>query len=217
MRGWLISADVNGSDRWKKTYGESGDHTLSWVDERDDETTLIGRFRAEDGTDEAWYLRVDSEGKVEAERHWAPKTWTRLHTAVSHPTGDVLAAGLVSSTELGPDDGDASLWIGRLTPTGQTTWDRFEHTDVSEMTQAVAWKDGLALVVRTGAIGAHDRGAWLVRASADGVVVWTELNVPGEIDLVEVHAINSDTLQLIVVISDKEGVSWTSYPLVLND
>ena len=215
MQGWLIAADMDGSDQWKMKYGGTGDHALTWVTTSEAETIAVGRYRAEMAPDEAWYVRVDAEGKVLAERHWAPKDWTRLSTAVAHPTGDLIAAGLVSSTDLGPDDGAASLWIGRLTPKGMTTWDRFEREDVSEVNNAVPWKGGLAVVVRTGGVGTADRRTWLVRCTDDGVVTWTALNLPEGVDLAEVHAVNEDTLQLVAVISDKEGISWTSYALAL--
>ncbi len=217
MKGWMISADIAGSDRWKQMYGGDGDYAITWVDAREDGAVAIGRFRTLEGTDEAWYVRTDDKGEVAAERHWAPKTWTKLQTGAAHPTGDILAAGLVSSSELGPDDGNASLWIGRMTPSGGTTWDRFEREDVSEISQAVAWKGGLALVARTGALGTLDRRTWLVRSNDNGDVVWTTLNVPQEIDFAEVHAVTEDTLQFVAVLSDKDGVSWTSYPLVLKD
>jgi len=217
MKGWLIAADSGGSDKWKMKYGGGGNHEMAWVDARPDSTVAVGRFRADSGTDQAWYVRTDKDGNIAAERHWAPKTWTGLKTGVSHPTGDVIAVGLVAETELGPDDGDASLWIGRLTPKGNASWDRFERDDVSAISPAVAWKGGMALVARTGAIGTVDRRTWLVRCSDNGDVSWSELGVPDDIDLAEVHAINEETLQFVAVMSDKEGVSWTSYPLVLKD
>ena len=215
--GWLITADRDGSDKWKRTYGDSGERGLGWVSAQSDGIVGLGYSRTAEGTDEAWYLRTSPDGELEIEQQWASKSWTRLSTGVAHPSGDVLGAGLTSAHQFGADDGEASLWIGRINSMGVPTWDRSEREDVSEISSAVAWGDGLALVARTGGIGTADRRTWLVRADGAGAVQWTELNVPVEIDFAEVHAITEDTLQFVAVIADDLGVSWTSYPLVLKD
>jgi len=215
--GWLIKADRDGSDKWKMTYGEAGEHALNWVTTLNGGIIGVGYSRSRAGTDEAWYVRTNADGQAEVDRQWVTKTWSRLTSGVAHPSGDVFAVGFASATEFGADDGEASLWIGRLNSMGVPTWDRNERDDVSEITSAVPWDGGLAVVARTGAIGTQDRRTWLVRASEAGTVTWTELNVPREIDFAEVHAISEDTLQFVAVIADDLGVSWTSYPLALND
>jgi hypothetical protein len=48
-------------------------------------------------------------------------------------------------------------------------------------------------------------------------VTWTELNVPSDVDYAAVHPQAQETLQLVAVITDEMGVSWTLYPLELNN
>ena len=216
--GWMIAADRDGSDTWKRTYGEDGQYALNWVHQEADGIVALGTRRTTDGTDEAWFLRTDRDGQVSAERTWQSKTWSQLTTGIAHSSGDILAAGLVSPSQFGADDGEASLWIGRLNrATGTPAWDRIEREDVSELSMAVSWKDGLAIVARTGGIGTLDRRTWLVRSSSAGEVTWTELNVPSDVDYAAVHPQAQETLQLVAVITDEMGVSWTLYPLELNN
>jgi hypothetical protein len=215
--GWLIAADRDGSDIWKRTYGDTGDYALNWVHQGENGIVAIGTRRTSTGTDAAWFLHTDATGTISAERNWQPKTWTQLTTGIAHDSGDIFAAGLVSPNQFGADDGEASLWIGRLNNAGLSAWDRIERDDLSELSMAVPWRDGIALVARTGGIGTLDRRTWLVRSSGSGEVTWTELNVPEEVNYAAVHSISSDTLKLVAVISDEMGVSWTTYPLELND
>ncbi len=208
--GWLISAQGSGSENWSKSYGGDGTHALHWTEPLEDGGAVsIGRWHGPGSSgDQAWYLRVDEAGEVVVDQRWDTGGWSHLGTAVLHGTGDVIAAGLASGSRYGQEDGEATLRVLRIADDGVTVWERAERHDVSDVSAAIPWRGGMALCVKTGEMSSIGRRTWLVQVTREGKLTWTDLLLPVDIELAQVHAVDDSSMGLLAVASGEEGVRW---------
>jgi len=208
--GWMIMAAASGSETWSKSYGGDGEHVLHWATPLEaGGAAAVGRWHGTASTgDQAWYLRVDETGEVVVDQRWDTGGWSHLGTAIVHGTGDVIAAGLASGGPYGQEDGEATLRILRIGDDGTTVWERSERHDVSDVSPGIPFRGGMALCVKTGEMSSIGRRTWLVQVSREGTMIWTDLLLPVDVELAQLHPISDTQMGLLAVATGEDGVRW---------
>lgn len=205
LRGWVVRTDHNGRELWKAQAGQSAGQGLAWL--TDVGGTLVGAgWQAGEATDDAWVAVFDQVGAVVLDRAWPDPAWTRLNGGRPLGDGDLLVTGMSAPTEEASLDGAGSLWAARLSADGTSRWDRAERTDLSLVTRATPWGQGVAVAALRGAYGT-DRTAMVATIAPDGTTRWTDAPVPPGVTWVEVHAVDGK-LVLVAVIADRRGFAW---------
>jgi hypothetical protein len=211
QRGWLVKADAEGRDEWKRQYGDAAKQELLWLANAGG--VLVAAGYQHDETDDAWVIAVDATGELLLDKRFSEPGWTRLHTGSLLPDGDLLAVGLRHETQNGALDGAASLWSVRLGPDGEIRWDRSERSDLSLLTKAVRWGDGIAIAGLVGPVGT-ERRAVFAHIAQSGATTWTELDLPISPDWLQL-SVTGAVLGLVATKTDELGVLWTHKPVEL--
>lgn len=210
LRGWVVRTDHNGRDVWKAQAGSAPAQGLSWLSEIGG--TLVGAgWQAGAETDDAWVAVFDQVGAVVLDRAWPDAAWTRLNAGRLLADGDLLVTGISAPTDEAGLDGTGSLWAARLSADGTSRWDRAERNDLSLVTRATPYGNGVAVAALRGAYGT-DRAVVVATIAPDGTTRWTDAPVPAGVTWAEVHGVGGK-LVLVAVIADKDRFAWRSVEL----
>ncbi|WP_132061545.1 hypothetical protein [Halorussus amylolyticus] len=169
--GWALRLDAEGTSEWSQTYATPEGYSAGYLraivpietDEGADGYYLAGKVEGD--SDDAWALRVESEGSARwqatAGGSSRDDVWAAAPASAGAADGFVLA-GETESNSTGPRDG----WLVKFDANGSVGWERRHGGDGTQwLDSAMRTADGFLF---TGSSNAGPYG------SADGYVVATD-------------------------------------------
>jgi len=178
---WIIAMDMDtGELLWERRHGTPGeDGAVSAIEAASGGIAIAG-YSQRPGLSsfDNWVVRLDSNGDMLWQRHFARGIFSSGTAISAAPEGGFFVAGL---SQLRTPRDSKSLVI-RLSDDGETLWQRLS----SDIGSAEAWgaaptDDGGVVVVsaaKLGGLGQSD--ARLVRFSPSGEIIWSRLHGGGK-------------------------------------
>jgi hypothetical protein len=172
---YIVKSDLNGTEKWKTTFGNAGDDSANWIEQTSDGGYIVAgytRKKYEDKSD-IWVIKLDKEGK---------KSWdSKLGGANSDeammvkPTrdgGGYIITGFTESYGAGGRD----AYSAYLNNDGILVWEKtFGGTGNDGFNAVIQDKDHAFLMVGyTDSSGAGSRDAFIVKTNVSGQLIWKQ-------------------------------------------
>ncbi len=122
---WALRVDVDGSQVFSTTYGETLDQiALAVAATADGDWVLAGQTRTGSEPADALALRIDANGKALWQKTWPTDTWNRFGAVAVLQSGNLVFGG----TFRGPGDkGAYDAWLVRTDADGAVLTDEKSH------------------------------------------------------------------------------------------
>lgn len=187
---WVAKLDSTGSLQWQKCLGGTQTEQAYWVEQTSDGGFILsgstssndGDVDASHGNEEAWVVKLASDGSLEWQKSLGGSLNEIAHTAKQTSDGGYIIGAHNSSS-----DGDATscqgfldLWLVKLDPSGNLLWQKsYGGSDLDQYSSAIQTSDGGYLLAGlaastdgdvTGNHGGQD--AWVLKLDSAGNVQW---------------------------------------------
>ena len=164
---WLLRTDLEGNERWNRTYG-GRDHDNGWAVCTTDGGIAVTGFTASYGAPNSnlWLLHTDSQGNEQWNvTYGGPGCETGF---AIEPVGDGYAVAGYYESCGGPYD----LWLLHTDGEGTMRWNRTYGGDGIEVARDMAVLDGgFALTGWTSTYGTGGTDAWLLVTDSQGKIM----------------------------------------------
>ena len=174
---WLVRMDAQGKELWRQTYGGVGQEWANAVVETRDGGFVVAGYARDPKTriSSAWVFRTDKVGKLVWEHTYGGEHASEAKAIIETDGGGYVVVG---STGGGGTNGSATtksdMWLLRLTPSGETLWNRTFGKEADEYANGlVQLPDGdYILAGYTESLGNGKKDMLLVRVSNAGKEKW---------------------------------------------
>ncbi|MHB8773334.1 MAG: hypothetical protein ACYC7J_20280 [Syntrophales bacterium] len=200
----VLRVGPSGTPVWQKTYGSSGSDIAGSIRTcPDGGFILAGHSESFGNSDQAWVLKLGSDGAVQWQKAYGGTGDDWAHSVRPAGDGGYIVAGTTWSFEAGKSD----AWVLKLTADGTVQWERRiggpEFDDGYDVLPLAGGGYLLAGATRsfgsggTGPGGTPNPDAWLVRFDASGAVVWQKTYGGTGMDEARTLALSSDDMVLV--------------------
>ncbi len=170
------------SNQWAKTYGGSSlDNVKNVVQTSDGSFVFAGVTSSYGaGSNDAWVLKLDSDGVAEWEKTYGSNTTESLYSF--HQTSDggfVIGGHTISYTA-----GGADAWFLKLDSDGVVEWEKTYGGSKDDYFDSIHQTSdgGFAVAGRTSSYGAGYQDVWVLKLDSGGVVEWEKTYGGSEYD-----------------------------------
>lgn len=169
---WLIKTDMNGSQQWKKTFGEKKEYSVgvgmsngpfTAQQTSDGGFILVGSmFWDEENSDPVWLIKADANGNQQWKKKLGPGWIYSVHQ--TRDDGFILAGGTSYNA-------DGKTWLIRTDANGNEQWNSSFARSINGIINSIkSTRDGgyiLAGIGLTGPFGFGDSNALLIKVSKE--------------------------------------------------
>lgn len=170
---WLVRLDAKGKELWRQTYGSVGQEWANSVVETRDGGFVVAGYARDPKTriSSAWVFRTDKTGKLMWEHSYGGEHASEAKSIIETDGGGYVVVG---STGGNSSTTKSDIWLLRLTPSGETLWNRTFGKEADEYASGlVQLPDGdYILAGYTESLGNGKKDMLLVRVSNAGKEKW---------------------------------------------
>jgi hypothetical protein len=167
---WLVKTYSDGYERWKKTFGATGDEWGVAVLETKDggyAVAAVTTSRGSGGSD-GWILKTDSDGNLEWETTIGGSKNDGI-TSILEIEDGYLIVGFTESYGAGGKD----VWLVKTDSEGERIWEKTFGKDGDERGNYIReMEDGYVVVGVSDSGGSGGRDFWLTRTDIEGEKIW---------------------------------------------
>lgn len=232
---WLVKLDASGNIGWQKVYGGSGsDFAQNVIQAPDGGYYIIGLTSSNDGdvsgnhgAYDAWVLKVDALGTIVWQKTYGGTGYDQVRDAKLHPDGDLLIAGFTDSNDgdvLG-NHGGSDFWFLRINQTGAIVLQNCFGGTGSDFAYGIGFSADGGIVLTGSTLSSNGDvtgnpsalwGAWTIKISASGSIIWDRYSPPGTKGDAGGNAV-ATTIDGIIVAGSKYINDWADIWLVRYD
>jgi hypothetical protein len=170
---WLVKTDSSGNMVRNKTYGSNyNDEAHSLVQTGDGGFLIAGDTAFESGNEDAWLVKVGSNGSMIWNRTFGGPTLDTFLSLAQLKDGSIALSGYTSSYGSGSND----AWLVKTDSTGTLQWNKTYGGPNDEQTYSLINADdgGFALVGQA-TVDTH-KNYWLAKTDSSGNLQWNIKN-----------------------------------------
>lgn len=164
---WLIKINANGDMQWNKTYGGSlNDEAFCVIQTRDGGYALAGDTASASSTEDAWFVKTDSNGNVQWNQTYGQTGIDAMLSVVQLNDDAYVLGGWTSSFGAGSTD----AWLLKTGSNGNMLWNRTYGGLLDDTAYSMVKVDdgGFALAGSTRVSANASLDFWLIRADSNG-------------------------------------------------
>ena len=173
----LVKTDSLGYVEWRRTFGGLYDDTAYSVEQTADGGYIVGgytRSLSGGGFADVYLIKTDPNGVAEWERTYGGDQEDLGFSAQQTSDGGYVIAGWTCSQGAGPDD----AYLIKTGPSGELIWDEPFGGSGSDVAYSVivsgeGREEEYVLAGCTDSFGGGDDDIYLIRANAEGILVWS--------------------------------------------
>jgi uncharacterized delta-60 repeat protein len=170
---WVLKLNSTGGVTWQKTYGGIYDDRVYSVQQTSDGGYIVAGYTDSSGdgqNDHIWVLKLNSTGGVTWQKTYGGSSSDEAYSVKQTSDGGYIVAGWTYS--FGP--GSINIWVLKLDPTGNVTWQKAYGGKNSNLGYSLAetLDGGYIVAGMTTSFGAGNQVVWVLKLEAGGKIVW---------------------------------------------
>lgn len=132
LDSWVARLRQDGSLRWGKHFGGSGNEKVCSLHERDPETYIVVNTSDSDdqqiethlGAKDVWIFTIDSTLEILDQQTYGGEDNDDIHDSILEEDGSLVLAGTTFSQEgqIGRNQGGGDMWVFKINPIGIVLW-----------------------------------------------------------------------------------------------
>jgi len=171
---WLIKTDLNGTEEWNNTFGNTGnDYAYSVQQTNDDGYIIAGKTSSfGTGSPEAWLIKTDSGGIEEWNQTFGNNIDDYARSVQQTSDGGYIFAGRTHIFESGQVIDYA--WLVKTDENGSHEWNKTFGGTSSDYAYSVTLTGdgGYIIAGETSSFGQSSYDAWLIKTDSSGAEQW---------------------------------------------
>ncbi len=211
---WVTKINQNGTVLWTKFYGGNLSETpYDLVQTDDDGFLIVGTSDSNDvdiknnkGSYDFWIIKIDKLGVLVWEKSFGGKEIDEAYGISKTTDGNYIVVGNTrsNSDDVAVNNGDADLWLIKISPSGQLIWEKTFGGLSFEVGRSIQTVQGGDFLVSGSSrsingdlsINNGQNDVWLLMINSNGSIVWQKSLGGSKIDfgLSAVELLNNDII-----------------------
>jgi hypothetical protein len=211
---WLIKTDDKGQLVWNKAYGGEGEESGLALAVLPDGYLAAGYTTSfGSGGQDAWLLRIDSEGDLLWEKTFGGAGNDAVSSIIPAPGGGFVLAGFTFSSGSGNSDG----WLFKVDDSGSQVWSwTYGGTELDYLRGVNTGTDGSFIAIGSTDSFGSQGDIWLVKTDAQGNTLWQK-RYRGQGNDFPVYAAETSDSGYMIAGTGSSGEGSSDYWLIRTD
>ncbi|MBW6483759.1 MAG: T9SS type A sorting domain-containing protein [Vicingaceae bacterium] len=187
---WVVKLNANGTIQWEKTYGGTGNESISTILQTADSSYIVvgitnstdGDISFNNGNNDFWVIKLNINGSIQWERSYGGSSYEGAENIILSNDGGYLILGTTTSNDgdVTGNNGGSDYWVVKIDSIGNILWEKnYGGSGADAASSIQQTNDGGYIIVGestsndgdvTGNNGGRDY--WVVKIDSNGTIQW---------------------------------------------
>jgi hypothetical protein len=178
---WVVKISSSGMIQWKKSFGGSGDDSVSSIKQTNDGGYIFagssdsknGDVTENHGASDYWIVKLTSSGTIQWSKNFGGPDNEYAYSIQQTFDGGYIVAGFGGSSEL-DHHGGGDYWILKLSSSGNIEWKKCYGGSWWDYAYSIQQTNEGGYIVAGYAMGTHgfNEDFWVLKLSSKGILQW---------------------------------------------
>ncbi len=185
LDAFLIKADSNGSELWKRTFGGKEDDEVFSIIETDDGYVLAGKTGSYGvGYFDAWLIKTDASGNEQWNRTFGGEEGNYAYADTANSVRKTRDGGYILAGKTGSyGAGFFDVWLIKTDADGIEQWNRTFGGKGDEEAYSVQLREDGGYIIAGSTDMGNGKYPWLIRTDSNGIEKWNATFVGSDYDV----------------------------------